>query len=596
MAANAKSKKKSKGKTVDLNVFLSAGEEPPAGFALVQPKSNINWGDVMENEDLDDRFTLDYKKEEKLVLPTAPKAARGPDFDLSKVPTSPPFTAFLGNLPYDVQEDDIVTFFRQLQVQNVRLPRDTGERGRIRGFGYAEFSSRQDLIQALALNNETMKNRAIKVSLAGDHDGDRGGDRRDAGPDRTLGDWRSDRKDQAFSRDDRNDRDSFQSGRGGFGDRDRDSFRSRNNFDRDSGFSRDRFDRNERNGDRFESRNDYGNRNDREFGNKDDRFERRGNERGYGFSSDRGSNRGGGRYERGGGREYNRDSYSSRRDDSFRDNRYRDSAEREYQPRESFERRPPSDRPSYDSGGNSQKERPKLQLAPRTKPIETVPPPAEAVASSSIFGGAKPVDTAAREREIEERLAKEKESGVKEGTKESVEEGRVRKYSSSSGLSNRSRRSSESGPPGSLHHDDVSAPPYKPPIPRQERDNQTYNTLPKTRQRCSSNSSSTGSDKDNQINSKGGNTQTNRKENYSSSYHTRNDGDDSHENNEENYTEPAKGGHRSARPNHYRDNSRERALHATTYEQPKPPVYTSANKFSHLMNDADDLEAENNSE
>lgn len=63
-----------------------------------------------------DRFTLDYKKDEKLVLPTAPKAARGPDFDLSKVPTSPPFTAFLGNLPYDVQEDDIVMFFRQLQV------------------------------------------------------------------------------------------------------------------------------------------------------------------------------------------------------------------------------------------------------------------------------------------------------------------------------------------------------------------------------------------------------------------------------------------------------------------------------------------------
>lgn len=63
-----------------------------------------------------DRYTLDYKKEEKVVLPTAPKAARGPDVDLSKVPTREPFTAFLGNLPYDITDDDIVMFFRQLKV------------------------------------------------------------------------------------------------------------------------------------------------------------------------------------------------------------------------------------------------------------------------------------------------------------------------------------------------------------------------------------------------------------------------------------------------------------------------------------------------
>lgn len=33
----------------------------------------------------------------------------------------------------------------------------------------------------------------------------------------------------------------------------------------------------------------------------------------------------------------------------------------------------------------------------------------EAGSSGSIFGGAKPVDTAAREREIEEKIAKEKQ-------------------------------------------------------------------------------------------------------------------------------------------------------------------------------------------
>lgn len=38
-------------------------------------------------------------------------------------------------------------------------------------------------------------------------------------------------------------------------------------------------------------------------------------------------------------------------------------------------------------------------------PTASVPAPTTA----SIFGGAKPVDTAAREREIEERLAKQKD-------------------------------------------------------------------------------------------------------------------------------------------------------------------------------------------
>jgi translation initiation factor 4B len=73
------------------------------------------------------------------------------------------------------------------------------------------------------------------------------------------------------------------------------------------------------------------------------------------------------------------------------------------------------------------KERPKLSLKPRTVPLEeSSAPVAEAPAaaapvaterpaappsSASIFGAAKPVDTAARERAIEERL---KEKQLKE--------------------------------------------------------------------------------------------------------------------------------------------------------------------------------------
>ena len=56
---------------------------------------------------------------------------------------------------------------------------------------------------------------------------------------------------------------------------------------------------------------------------------------------------------------------------------------------------------------NSPPERPRLQLQPRTKSLGNTSDGREREggrASSSIFGQAKPVDTAAREREIEERL------------------------------------------------------------------------------------------------------------------------------------------------------------------------------------------------
>ena len=53
---------------------------------------------------------------DRSALPTAPRAARGADVDMSKVPTSPPFTAFLGNLPFEVSADDIHEFFKQLKV------------------------------------------------------------------------------------------------------------------------------------------------------------------------------------------------------------------------------------------------------------------------------------------------------------------------------------------------------------------------------------------------------------------------------------------------------------------------------------------------
>lgn len=52
----------------------------------------------------------------KFVLPTAPRASRSTAFDESKLPTTGPFQAYLSNIPYDLNEDELVALFQDLKV------------------------------------------------------------------------------------------------------------------------------------------------------------------------------------------------------------------------------------------------------------------------------------------------------------------------------------------------------------------------------------------------------------------------------------------------------------------------------------------------
>uniref|UniRef100_A0A8C1Z7M7 Eukaryotic translation initiation factor 4B n=1 Tax=Cyprinus carpio TaxID=7962 RepID=A0A8C1Z7M7_CYPCA len=315
---------------------------------------------------------------DRSILPTAPRAAREPNIDRSRLPRSPPYTAFLGNLPYDVTEESIKNFFRGLNISAVRLPREPSNPERLKGFGYAEFDDIESLLRALSLNEENLGNRRIRVDIADqsnekerDERSSSGRDRnrseRDLGPDKTDSDWRARPKSDS---DDGPRRDEA------FGERSRDRYES------------DRY----RDGQRWDSdRYDGGRERYRE--RYDDR-DRREYDRGY-------DSRGGGRRPFGSG--FRRD-YDDRRDD------VRGSGERygdRYSDREErYERR---DEKREDRGPL---QRPKLNLKPRSVPKEEEQSTGPIVSSgraASIFGGAKPVDTAAKEREVEERLKKEQE-------------------------------------------------------------------------------------------------------------------------------------------------------------------------------------------
>ena len=97
--------------------------------------------------------------------------ARGPvAIDQTRLPTAPPFTAFVGNLPFDISEADLRTFFQMRDISanaivNISLPRD--HENKARGFGYVEFATVEDLTRALmASNQHQIRNRVVRVDFS----------------------------------------------------------------------------------------------------------------------------------------------------------------------------------------------------------------------------------------------------------------------------------------------------------------------------------------------------------------------------------------------------------------------------------------------
>ncbi|KAK3623008.1 Eukaryotic translation initiation factor 4B [Elasticomyces elasticus] len=80
-------------------------------------------------------------------------------------PTRPPYTAHLGNLAYDVSQVDLEGFLSECQVTSVRIVEDKFDH-KPKGFGYVEFSTPEGLTKALAKSESSFMGRNIKISIA----------------------------------------------------------------------------------------------------------------------------------------------------------------------------------------------------------------------------------------------------------------------------------------------------------------------------------------------------------------------------------------------------------------------------------------------
>ena len=81
------------------------------------------------------------------------------------LPDKPPFTVHLGNLSFDATVGDVTDFFDGCECTNVRIIEDKMEM-KPKGFGYAEFASLDGLKKALTLNGSQFQGRNIRISVA----------------------------------------------------------------------------------------------------------------------------------------------------------------------------------------------------------------------------------------------------------------------------------------------------------------------------------------------------------------------------------------------------------------------------------------------
>ncbi|EEQ31017.1 translation initiation factor 4B [Microsporum canis CBS 113480] len=298
------------------------------------------------------------------------------------MPTQPPYTAHIGNLSFEATQADIQELFAECEVTSVRIVEDKLT-GSPKGFGYVEFASVDGLKKALTFQGTSLQGRNIRVSIA-----EPPKDRHEA---RDLSDWTRKGPLPELPGQRR------VSDRAGFGgpvsEVGSDRVGRRGYEAANDGRSRD-FSNWERKGPLSPSLQNPPAREGRPNSKEGPQFRRASPAWGEGRSQD------GSRPPR---REFTERPVPERAPTAPElDNQWR----ARMRPDAPAQPETPVEPPTPTTGAApAPGSRPRLNLQKRTipEPEGTATPPAATETKSSIFGGAKPIDTASREKEVAEK-------------------------------------------------------------------------------------------------------------------------------------------------------------------------------------------------
>ncbi|GJJ08663.1 hypothetical protein Clacol_002882 [Clathrus columnatus] len=143
-----------KGQKMSLGAFL---DDPTLG----------SWADEMEDIPTFPALRTDEERVRdggRSDFSSKPDRAPLPPREEVPLPTSPPYTAFVGNLAFDMSEAELGQFFNPHKTVSVKIITDRD--GKPKGFGYVEFDELAGLKFALTKSGGTLSHRTIRVNVA----------------------------------------------------------------------------------------------------------------------------------------------------------------------------------------------------------------------------------------------------------------------------------------------------------------------------------------------------------------------------------------------------------------------------------------------